>query len=283
MRFHSYPRCCSFFLIVTSISLLCFQETDGNSLASDDSGICAAAEMPDTEQLRASMASASFLRTTPEGGVKEGLRGDLCRQKRPLSSSTNSAHLFKPRPAATSAVLRNVDPKPNPYSMINGEADRFNGVLSSEEEQNQRVAQWTSTQAVDPADTTKDEDEIDNCCYNNSLERQQQQHQKNRSSSCRGEHEDVEHNVEGDYVLEAPVLPSSHSGLLRLFESRLFTMRFAVQYLAQSREAGVLAYIGNRMFAFDDADVAFYLPQLVCLYVHNADVADAIKQYLVAR
>lgn len=73
------------------------------------------------------------------------------------------------------------------------------------------------------------------------------------------------------------------SGLLRFFESELFNMHYAVQYLAKCRESGILAYIGNRMFSFDDPHVSCYLPQLVCLYVHHSEVADAIKNYLIRR
>ncbi|XP_003738163.1 phosphatidylinositol 4-kinase beta [Galendromus occidentalis] len=73
------------------------------------------------------------------------------------------------------------------------------------------------------------------------------------------------------------------SGLLRLLESKLFNMHFAVQYLANCRETKILEDIGNRMFNFDDPNVSFYLLQLVCLYVHHPEVADAIKTYLVDR
>lgn len=37
------------------------------------------------------------------------------------------------------------------------------------------------------------------------------------------------------------------------------------------------------MFTFDDQSVDFYLPQLVSLYVHHSDVAEAIHPYLVYR
>lgn len=44
-----------------------------------------------------------------------------------------------------------------------------------------------------------------------------------------------------------------------------------------------LSLLGNRMFTFDDQSVDFYLPQLVSLYVHHSDVAEAIHPYLVYR
>ncbi|XP_076355706.1 phosphatidylinositol 4-kinase beta-like isoform X1 [Tachypleus tridentatus] len=77
--------------------------------------------------------------------------------------------------------------------------------------------------------------------------------------------------------------PPRESWLLRLFESKLFDMSIAITYLFNSKEPGVLSYIGNRIFSFSDKDVEFFLPQLVSLYVHHADVADAIHFYLVYR
>lgn len=71
--------------------------------------------------------------------------------------------------------------------------------------------------------------------------------------------------------------------LLRLFESTLFDMPLAIDYLFRSKELGVLAYLGNRMFSFSDADVDFYLPQIVSMYVHHSDIADSLRPYLVQR
>ncbi|CAN7989076.1 unnamed protein product [Ixodes hexagonus] len=71
--------------------------------------------------------------------------------------------------------------------------------------------------------------------------------------------------------------------LLRLFESTLFDMPLAIDYLFRSKDSGVLAYIGNRMFSFSDANVDFYLPQIVSMYVHHSDIADSLRPYLVQR
>ncbi|XP_061573816.1 phosphatidylinositol 4-kinase beta isoform X2 [Cololabis saira] len=77
---------------------------------------------------------------------------------------------------------------------------------------------------------------------------------------------------------------SSESWLLRLFESRLFSVSMAISYLHSSKEPGVQAYIGNRLFSFPHAQVDFYLPQLLNMYVHgDEDVGDAIKPYVVHR
>ncbi|NXS77285.1 PI4KB kinase, partial [Erpornis zantholeuca] len=77
---------------------------------------------------------------------------------------------------------------------------------------------------------------------------------------------------------------SKQSWLLRLFESKLFDISMAISYLYNSKEPGVQAYIGNRLFCFRDEDVDFYLPQLLNMYIHmDEDVGDAIKPYIVHR
>ncbi|NXI86886.1 PI4KB kinase, partial [Rhipidura dahli] len=77
---------------------------------------------------------------------------------------------------------------------------------------------------------------------------------------------------------------AKQSWLLRLFESKLFDISMAISYLYNSKEPGVQAYIGNRLFCFRDDDVDFYLPQLLNMYIHmDEDVGDAIKPYLVHR
>lgn len=77
---------------------------------------------------------------------------------------------------------------------------------------------------------------------------------------------------------------AKQSWLLRLFESKLFDISMAISYLYNSKEPGVQAYIGNRLFCFRNEDVDFYLPQLLNMYVHmDEDVGDAIKPYIVHR
>ncbi|KAM9386260.1 phosphatidylinositol 4-kinase beta-like isoform 2-T2 [Pholidichthys leucotaenia] len=77
---------------------------------------------------------------------------------------------------------------------------------------------------------------------------------------------------------------SKQSWLLRLFESKLFDVSMAISYLYKSKEPGVQAYIGNRLFSFPNGEVDFYLPQLLNMYVHmDEEVGDAIKPYLIHR
>ncbi|XP_066268152.1 phosphatidylinositol 4-kinase beta-like [Branchiostoma lanceolatum] len=78
--------------------------------------------------------------------------------------------------------------------------------------------------------------------------------------------------------------PPKQSWLLRLFESKMFDMSIAISYLYNSKEPGVQAYIGNKMFSFIQEDVDFYLPQLLNMYIHmGEDMADALHPYIVAR
>lgn len=73
------------------------------------------------------------------------------------------------------------------------------------------------------------------------------------------------------------------SGLLRLLESKVFDVSMAMHYLFNSKEHGVQSYIANKMFGFEDTDVDFYLPQLVCMYIQMHDVAEVIHPYLIHR
>lgn len=74
------------------------------------------------------------------------------------------------------------------------------------------------------------------------------------------------------------------SWLLRLFECKLFDISMGISYLYNSKEPGVQAYIGNRLFYFKNEEVDFYLPQLLNMYIHmDEDVGDAIKPYVVHR
>lgn len=77
--------------------------------------------------------------------------------------------------------------------------------------------------------------------------------------------------------------PPKSSWLLRLFESKLFDMSIAIAYLFNSKEPGVLTYLGNKLFSFDDDEVNFYLPQLINMYIHVEEVSEALHRYLVER
>ncbi len=102
--------------------------------------------------------------------------------------------------------------------------------------------------------------------------------------------------LELDKIPIAPVLPSNkleeesveatkkcQSWLLRLFESKMFDASMAVHYLFNSKEPGVLSYLGNRLFTLEDQEVEFYLPQLVNMYVQHHEVAEVIHPYIVHR
>ena len=45
----------------------------------------------------------------------------------------------------------------------------------------------------------------------------------------------------------------------------------------------ILLLTGNRMFSFDDNSSDFYLAQLVNIYIHMPETAEAIHPYIVHR
>lgn len=59
----------------------------------------------------------------------------------------------------------------------------------------------------------------------------------------------------------------SSSSLLRLFESSVFNVHYAIHYLFNSTEPGVQEYLARRLFSFPNEEVDFYLPQLATLFV----------------
>ena len=61
-------------------------------------------------------------------------------------------------------------------------------------------------------------------------------------------------------------------------------MSIALQYLFNSKEPGVMAYLGNKLFLFPKREVDFYLPELLVLYIHmNYDMREALHPYIVSR
>ncbi|VDK85911.1 unnamed protein product [Litomosoides sigmodontis] len=90
--------------------------------------------------------------------------------------------------------------------------------------------------------------------------------------------------IKKDNIKNYPYFAATNrSWLLRLFESDLFDIRIAIQYLSNCKEAGVLNYLGNRLFDLPTEMVDFYLPQLIVLYINIREVAEAIHPYIVKR
>uniref|UniRef100_A0A0R3RF85 Phosphatidylinositol 4-kinase beta n=1 Tax=Elaeophora elaphi TaxID=1147741 RepID=A0A0R3RF85_9BILA len=76
---------------------------------------------------------------------------------------------------------------------------------------------------------------------------------------------------------------TNRSWLLRLFESDLFDIRIAIRYLSSCKEAGVLNYLGNRLFDLPTEMVDFYIPQLIVLYINIREVAEVTHPYIIKR
>ena len=73
--------------------------------------------------------------------------------------------------------------------------------------------------------------------------------------------------------------PKKQSWLLRLFESKLFDSSMAMTYMFNCKEPGVLEYIANKLFSFDECEVDFYLPQLINMYIMMHAVAEVTTNY----
>ncbi|XP_056439350.1 phosphatidylinositol 4-kinase beta-like [Gadus chalcogrammus] len=113
-------------------------------------------------------------------------------------------------------------------------------------------------------------------------EEQQQEEEEEDQTTC------LPSSPQEVVVTPSPSSSSSSSSkqslLLRLFESKLFDVSMAISYMYKSKEPGVQAYLGNRLFGFPDDQVDFFLPQLLHMYVHmDPDLGDALQPYLVHR
>lgn len=81
-------------------------------------------------------------------------------------------------------------------------------------------------------------------------------------------------------LMQHAITPSS---LLRLFKSELLTPFMAMQYLYKTKEPGVLAFLGNRLFDFAPDEIDFYLPQMISMYLNVRDMAEVLHPYIVRR
>jgi len=90
-------------------------------------------------------------------------------------------------------------------------------------------------------------------------------------------------NLQDKKDIASPVEPKKQSWLLRLFESTMFDSSMAMNYLFNSKEPGVLEYIANKLFSFQDPEVDFYLPQLINMYIMMHAVAEVLHPYLISR
>ena len=67
-------------------------------------------------------------------------------------------------------------------------------------------------------------------------------------------------------AVASPTLPTPKSSwLLRLFESKLCDMAIAIAYMFNSKESGVLAYLGNKLFV---SYCFFYISYSFMYFIH---------------
>ncbi|TGZ68301.1 hypothetical protein CRM22_004327 [Opisthorchis felineus] len=98
-----------------------------------------------------------------------------------------------------------------------------------------------------------------------------------------GTQENSSNEVEPDGDSEQHSATGKSSWLLRLFESSLFNMDMALQYLFKTDDDDVRAYLANRLFGFSTSDVDFYLLQLVSLYQKSPELAKHLHRYFIHR
>lgn len=103
------------------------------------------------------------------------------------------------------------------------------------------------------------------------------------TTSDKSDEETVKRTENDSVTHDSTASAPKSSGMLRLLESKVFDVSMAMHYLFNSKEPGVLCYIVNKMFSFEDHEVDFYLPQLVCMYIQMHDVAEVIHRYLIHR
>lgn len=103
-------------------------------------------------------------------------------------------------------------------------------------------------------------------------------------SSIGSEHSlpvEVETEKDEKITTSSPEEPKKQSWLLRLFESKLFDSSMAMTYMFNCKEPGVLEYIANKLFSFDESEVDFYLPQLINMYIMMHAVAEVSIQLIL--
>ncbi|CAJ0583269.1 unnamed protein product, partial [Mesorhabditis spiculigera] len=84
--------------------------------------------------------------------------------------------------------------------------------------------------------------------------------------------------------LSPDVAPSSSNWLWRFFDSSYFNTSLAIFYLwKRPTHPSTLQYLGEKLHNFPDEEVDFYIPQLINLYIHHGDVAEAIHPYITKR
>lgn len=74
---------------------------------------------------------------------------------------------------------------------------------------------------------------------------------------------------------------ANDGSLLRLFRSSYFDPWMAFLYIYRHPQTGVVDYISNHMYSFEDADIEFYLPQLCHLLIHMLPEQSSLERFLV--
>jgi len=169
--------------------------------------------------------------------------------------------------------------QPTPESLVNGSVDdaQVSNTVASD---SPSCVCGTTSNVVKPSNKTN------TASLSSSNGKKSYSQLKKKNSKKKRDKEKLNHEILPVEVSAnpSPTLPTPKSSwLLRLFESKLCDMAIAIAYMFNSKESGVLAYLGNKLFSFPDDEVDFYLPELINMYIHMPDVADVINPYLLVR
>ncbi|XP_055623794.1 phosphatidylinositol 4-kinase beta isoform X2 [Toxorhynchites rutilus septentrionalis] len=161
--------------------------------------------------------------------------------------------------------LKSKDANSNSSSNGNGNCANSSNSSSSSSSTN-----TNNTSSVDPQQSPESEDK----CLSKSSSTSSLKVPGTAVAACTNPKEIIEPHIKAE---------RGQSGLLRFFESPVFNIHHAVQYLFNSKEPGVLSFIGNKIFSFPDSEVDLYIPQLIIMYMQIEELSEVLDPYLVYR
>ena len=72
-------------------------------------------------------------------------------------------------------------------------------------------------------------------------------------------------------------------GLFRLLQSEHCDTYLTIYYLFHSKSNEIKEYLGRKLFDLPDADIEFFLPQILQLYISFSCVSEQIHSYILCR
>ena len=136
--------------------------------------------------------------------------------------------------------------QPKPESVINGNVENTH-VSGSEALNGPCECGMNSDEAISSVKNDSSSTNNSNCKKSYSQLKKKNSKKKRDKGKHGNEIQPVEVSTTSSCTLPSP----KSSWLLRLFESKLCDMAIAIAYMFNSKESGVLAYLGNKLFVSD--------------------------------